>query len=157
MCGGGGLTHTRTHTSLIFSLHSLYCFFCVSRKVVSSFFCWATICCWNFFSSANTVFIWGEHQWPYSCHFYIFRETPEVPKNQLLLGDWFGWPVKSPNSSLWKHQCLQYLSFTRDCYLLKQCFPAGHTICPCLVLRTGYKRKRERSLNTLWIVVVCCR
>lgn len=49
------------HTSLIFSLQSLYCFFWLSRKVVSSFFCWAMICCWNFFSSANTVFIWGRH------------------------------------------------------------------------------------------------
>lgn len=48
------------HTSLIFSLQSLYCFFWLSRNVVSSFFCWATICCWNFFSSASAVFIWAE-------------------------------------------------------------------------------------------------
>lgn len=48
-------------TSLIFSLQSLYCFFWLSRKVVSSFFCWATICCWNFFSSVSKVFIWEAH------------------------------------------------------------------------------------------------
>jgi len=50
-------------TSFILSLHSLYCFFCVSKKVVSSFFCWTKICCWILFSSAAEAFVFWETKW----------------------------------------------------------------------------------------------
>lgn len=47
-------------TSLILSLQCLYSFFWFSKKVVSSFFCWATICCWILLSSDATDFICEE-------------------------------------------------------------------------------------------------
>lgn len=42
---------TRWVTSFSCSLRSLYSLFWDSRKLFNSFFCWAWICCWNFFSS----------------------------------------------------------------------------------------------------------
>lgn len=43
--------HFRRVTSFSCSLRSLYSLFWDSRKLFNSFFCWAWICCWNFFSS----------------------------------------------------------------------------------------------------------
>lgn len=45
------ISHWRWVTSFSCSLRSLYSLFWDSRKLFNSFFCWAWICCWNFFSS----------------------------------------------------------------------------------------------------------
>lgn len=45
------VSHYRWVTSFSCSLRSLYSLFWDSRKLFNSFFCWAWICCWNFFSS----------------------------------------------------------------------------------------------------------
>lgn len=45
------ISHYRRVTSFSCSLRSLYSLFWDSRKLFNSFFCWAWICCWNFFSS----------------------------------------------------------------------------------------------------------
>lgn len=157
-CGGVGLTytctHTHKHTSLIFSLHSLYCFFWVSRKVVSSFFCWATICCWNFFSSASTTFIWGKEvrartmgweckgqcckssrnqQQPSSCHFRNVTNITSAQKqesNCCLLASLDGQPwVKAVFSE--KH--LHYFDFTRDSLKLSYLARHPHFVQVCSI------------------------
>lgn len=46
----------RKKTSLSCSLRCRYCRFWDSSRLVNSFFCWVSMCCWNFFSSVRTAF-----------------------------------------------------------------------------------------------------
>lgn len=47
-------------TSFSCSFRWRYCRFCESSRLVSSFFCWPRMCCWNFFSSASATLVFGD-------------------------------------------------------------------------------------------------
>lgn len=64
-------------TSFSCSLRWRYWRFCESSKLVSSFFCWPSMCCWNFFSSARAALVCRRTQTP-SVPIVIQQQLPSM-------------------------------------------------------------------------------